>query len=232
VPGCGRGAPPAGAGSQLGPNRSPEGLVGPRARCGKKRGGQGYLLIKRLDIRAKGAPTGLCSAPCIFYSCCPILRGPSGSQRRRGGRVLVPRRQSQTTGLGRRKKQVTCTWCFGVRSAVLGARCASRSCYPLLRGCLLRSCCISQHPCCALTAPRPSLPLPLAAKWQRQRQRPSDRKEAHEAWSLGIVASEKIFGWGCGYKGRWASRGSEGEGGGALDSSHSGRALGRSSTSV
>jgi hypothetical protein len=104
VPGCGRGAPPAGAGSQLGPNRSPEGLVGPRARCGKKRGGQGYLLIRRLDIRAKGAPTGLCSAPCIFYSCCPILRGPSGSQRRRGGRVLVPRRQSQTTGLGRRRK--------------------------------------------------------------------------------------------------------------------------------
>jgi hypothetical protein len=29
-----------------------------------------------------------------------------------------------------------------------------------------------------------------------------------------------IFGWGCGYKGRWASRGSEGEGGDALGSSH------------
>jgi hypothetical protein len=41
-----------------------------------------------------------------------------------------------------------------------------------------------------------------------------------------------IFGWGCGHKGRWASRGSEGEGGGSLGSSHSGRALGRSSTSA
>jgi hypothetical protein len=41
VPGCGRGAPPAGARSQLGPNRSPGGLVGPRARCGFSRG---YLL--------------------------------------------------------------------------------------------------------------------------------------------------------------------------------------------
>jgi hypothetical protein len=41
-----------------------------------------------------------------------------------------------------------------------------------------------------------------------------------------------IFEWGCGYKGRWASRRSEGEGVGALGSSHSGRALGRSSTSA
>jgi hypothetical protein len=42
------GAPLAGAGSQLGPNRSPGGLVGPRARCGGRGGGQpkvtGYLL--------------------------------------------------------------------------------------------------------------------------------------------------------------------------------------------
>ena len=40
APGCGCGAPPAGAGSQLGPNRSPGGLVGPRVRCGGRRGGQ------------------------------------------------------------------------------------------------------------------------------------------------------------------------------------------------
>jgi hypothetical protein len=66
-----------------------------------------------------------------------------------------------------------------------------RCCYLLQHACcapavyrtyLLRSCCISQHACCALAVSRPSLPLPLTAKWQRQRQRQSDRKEALEAW--------------------------------------------------
>jgi hypothetical protein len=69
--------------------------------------------------------------------------------------------------------------------------CSLRCCYLLQHACcaptvyrtyLLRSCGISQHACGALTAPRPSLPLPLTAKWQMQRQRQSDRKEALEAW--------------------------------------------------
>jgi hypothetical protein len=62
VPGCGRGAPPAGAGSQLGPNRSPGGLVGPRARFGGRGGGQplGYfisLIISR--VNTKRLPLGI-----------------------------------------------------------------------------------------------------------------------------------------------------------------------------
>jgi hypothetical protein len=53
VPGCGRGAPPAGAGSQLGPNRSPGGLVGPRVRFGGRGGGQqGYF--KPHNIKGDG----------------------------------------------------------------------------------------------------------------------------------------------------------------------------------
>ena len=35
-----------------------------------------------------------------------------------------------------------------------------------------------------------------------------------------------IFGWGCGDESRWAARGSEGDGGGALGSSQIARALG------
>jgi hypothetical protein len=55
-----------------------------------------------------------------------------------------------------------------------------------------------------------------------------ERREAVARWYFWI--------FGCGAvvisKGRWASRGSKGEGGGALGSSHSGRALGRSSKSA
>jgi len=41
-----------------------------------------------------------------------------------------------------------------------------------------------------------------------------------------------MFGWGCGCESWWASRGGEGEGGGALGSSHSGRTLDRNSSST
>ena len=58
-----------------------------------------------------------------------------GTQRRQGGRVLVPRRQSQTTGLGK-KNPVMCTRCFDVCIAVLGACGASRS-----KGAHFRECC-------------------------------------------------------------------------------------------
>jgi hypothetical protein len=54
VPGCGRGrgAPPAGAGSQLGPPKpKPGGLVGPRARYGGRRGASPGLLIKPHNIK-------------------------------------------------------------------------------------------------------------------------------------------------------------------------------------
>jgi hypothetical protein len=51
VPGCGRGAPPAGAGSQLGPNRSTGGLMGPRARCGGRGGGQPRVPFKPHNIK-------------------------------------------------------------------------------------------------------------------------------------------------------------------------------------
>jgi hypothetical protein len=62
VPGCGRGPPPAGAGLQLGPNRSPGGLVGPQARCpgGGAAASQGYLLSLIISrVRYDIASTGL-----------------------------------------------------------------------------------------------------------------------------------------------------------------------------
>jgi hypothetical protein len=71
-----------------------------------------------------------------------VLPHPSGSQRRRDNRVSVPRRQSQTTGLGE-KNPVMCTRCFDVCIAVLGACCALRSCCPIFRECY--ACYVTPH---------------------------------------------------------------------------------------
>ena len=65
-----------------------------------------------------------------------------GTQRRQGGRVLVLRRQSQTTRLGE-KNPVMCTRCFDVCIAVLGACGASRSKGPHFRECC--ACSVAPH---------------------------------------------------------------------------------------
>jgi hypothetical protein len=118
------GAPPPPRRSWVatGPKPKPGGLLGPWESHGGRRGARvttsGVIICRELQQAFAALRASSVCAVGIF--------GISTKVGRWGDRVSVPRRQSQTTVL-EGKNQVTCTWCFGVRIAVLGACCASRS---------------------------------------------------------------------------------------------------------
>ena len=73
-------APPAGAGPQLGPNRSPGGLAGPWARHGRRRGASPGLLFKPHNIKGERASTGLLQGQLSRFIAVSPLGGFVGRQ--------------------------------------------------------------------------------------------------------------------------------------------------------